>query len=75
MLNDVLATIHYYREINPLNTKRRLLYSKPSPYRPVNAFNFCYKNPSVYAVTDTSRRLFSDKYKTQKYSVGRTYCC
>ena len=41
--------------INPLQTKRRLLYLKTQ---------FGYKNQSVYAVSGTSRRLFSDKYKT-----------
>jgi hypothetical protein len=37
----------------------------PSPYRAVNTFHLGYKNQSVYAVSGTSRCLFSDKYKTQ----------
>ena len=46
-----------------------------SSYRAVNTFHLGYKNQSVYAVSDTSRCLFSDKYKTYKYSVGRAYSC
>ena len=53
--------------INPLKTKRRPLYLKTQSYRAVNTFHLCYKNQSVYAVSGTSRCLFSDKYKTHKY--------
>ena len=46
------------RFINPLKTKRRLLYLRPSLYRAVNTFHLGYKNQSVYAVSGTSRCLF-----------------
>jgi hypothetical protein len=45
------------------------------PYRAVNTFLLGYKNQSVYAVSGASGCLFSDKYKTRKYSVGRAYGC
>jgi len=60
------------RTFNPLNTKRRPLYLKAQPYRAVNTFHLGYKNQSVYDVSGTSRCLFTDKYITLKYSVGRT---
>ena len=37
---------------------------RASPYRAVNTYHLGYKNQSVYAVSGTSRCLFSDKYKT-----------
>ena len=62
--------------INPLKTKRRLLYLK-TQFVPcsINTFHLGYKIQPVYAVSGTSRCLFSDKYKTNKYSVGRAYSC
>jgi hypothetical protein len=46
-------------------------YLKVISYRAVNTFQLCYKNQSVYDGSGTSRCLFSGKYKTHKYSVGR----
>jgi len=48
-------------------------FKDPTPYRAVNTFHLGYKNQSVYAVSGTSRCLFSDKYRTNKYNVGRAY--
>ena len=54
------------KNINLLKTKRRLLYLWPSPYRAVNTFHLGYKNQSVYAVSGTSRCLFSDNHLKTK---------
>ena len=66
------ASFEKRQVISHLKTKNRQLYLRPSVYRAVNTFLVGYKNQSVYAVSGTSRCLFSDKYKTHKYSVGRT---
>ena len=56
-----MAQVAVCSQINPLQTKRRPLYLNPSLYRAVNTFHLGYKNQSVYAVSGTSRCLFSDK--------------
>ena len=61
--------------INPLQTKRRPLYLKTLSVPRCKPFSSGYKNQLVYALSGTSRSLFSDKYKTHKYSVGRAYSC
>jgi hypothetical protein len=57
--------------LNHLKTKRRLFYLKTQSVPRCKPFHLGYKNQSVYAVSGTSRCLFSDKYKTYKYSVER----
>jgi len=65
-LRSLISTV----QPNPLKKKHKPIYLKT-----VNTFHLGYKNQSVYAVSDTSRWLFSDKHKTHKYSVGRAYSC
>ena len=55
--------------INPLSTERRLLYLKTQFVPRSKHFSSRLQNQSVYAVSCTSRCLFSDKYKTHKYSM------
>ena len=66
---DVISETEY------LKTKRRLLCLKTQFVPRSKHFHLGYKNQSVYAVSGTSRSLFSDKYKIHKYSVGRAYSC
>jgi len=44
---------------------------RPSPYRAVNTFHLGYKKQPVYAVSGTSRCLFSDKYKNISIQCGQ----
>ena len=72
----VLALQFFFNPcFNSLKTKCKLLYLKPQSIPCCKHFSLGYKNQSVYAVSGTSRCLFSDKYKTHKYSVGRAYNC
>ena len=43
-LNGTHQLLGYADDINPLQTKRRLLYLRPSAYRAVNTFHLGYKN-------------------------------
>ena len=79
--SQFLLDLHYCRRrnnelegrINHLKAKHRLLCLKTQIVPRSKHFYLDYKNQSVYAVSGTSRCLFSDKYKTDKYSVVRKY--
>jgi len=73
-VSQVQYVYHYWRRwINHSKTKRRLLYLKTQFVSRSKHLHLGYKNLLVYAVSGTSRCLFSDKYKTHKYSVDRKY--
>jgi hypothetical protein len=59
------------KSINYLNTKRRLLYLNSQSVPRSKHFRLGY----ISLWCDTSRWLFSNKYKTHKYSLGRAYNC
>jgi hypothetical protein len=62
-----------YYVLVSLKTKRRPLYLKAQSVPRCKHFLSRFKNHSVYAVSGTSRCLFSDKYKLHKYNMtGRT---
>jgi hypothetical protein len=67
----VCVYVCIYMDINPLHTKRRPLHLNTQSVPRSKHFHPGYKNQSIYAVSGTSCCLFSGKYKTHKYSVGR----
>jgi hypothetical protein len=66
---------YHYRTLTFKRRSADCFMKRPRTYRAVNTFHLGYKNQSVYYVNGTSRCLFSDKYKTHKYSVDRATCC
>jgi hypothetical protein len=66
---------HLFMTSNHLKTKRRLLCLKAQFVPRSKNVHPGNKNQSIYEVSSTSRCLFSDKYKTYKYSVGTAYSC
>ena len=70
--NDMITV---FSEFNPLKTKRRLLYLNTQFVPRSKLFISVIKTDQFIVASGTSRCLFSDKYKTHKYSVGRAYSC
>ena len=51
------------------------LYLQTKFLQRITYFHLGYKNQWVYAVSGTICFSFWEKYRTHKYSVGRTYSC
>ena len=75
LVTSSVGTAFWNGFFNPLNRSGDCFIYRTSSYCAVNTFHVGYKKQSVYTVSGTSRWLFSDKYKTHRYSVGRTYSC
>jgi len=59
----MLMTYYIGLFINPIKRNGRLFIQRPSSYRAVNTLYLGYKSQSVYAVSGTSRCLFSHNTK------------
>jgi hypothetical protein len=74
MFEDLLASEEWMRFMERV----RSLLSKAIrhiSYRAINTFHIGYKNQSICAVSGIRHCLFSDKYKTHKYSASIAYSC
>ena len=71
MYTDVIGLLHP----KSLKTNGGLLYLKTQFVPRSEHFSSRLQKPISLRLSGKSRCLFSDKYKTYKYSVGRTYNC